>query len=70
MQLETISSSERLNEVLNQWSIWDLTPEGALTMQSLYGDMFEFMLDMSNNELFIEAVLAYEQEKDMEWRAI
>ena len=70
MQLETISSSERLNEVLNQWSIWDLTPQGSLCMQSIYGDMFYFQLDMSNRELFFEAVLAYEQEKDMEWRAI
>ena len=70
MQLETISSSERLNEVLNQWSIWDLTPQGSLRMQSIYGDMFYFQLDMSNRELFIEAVLAYEEDKDMEWRAI
>ena len=70
MQLETISSSERLNEVLNQWSIWVLTPQGSLCMQSIYGDMFYFQLDMSNRELFIKAVLAYEEDKDMEWRAI
>ena len=70
MQLETISSSERLNEVLNQWEIWDLTPQGSLCMQSIYGDMFYFQLDMSNMELFIEAVFAYEHENDMEWRAI
>ena len=70
MQLETISSSERLNEVLNQWEIWDLTPQGSLCMQSIYGDMFYFQIDMSNRELFIKTVLAYEQDKDMEWRAI
>lgn len=68
--IETISSSERLNEVLNQWEVWDLTPDGALTMQSIWGDIFDFQLDMSNRELFIKAVLAYEQDKDMEWRAI
>ena len=70
MQLETISSLERLEEVLRQWSIWDLTPQGSLCMQSIYGDMFYFQLDMGNRQLFIEAVLAYEQDKDMEWRAI
>jgi hypothetical protein len=39
-------------------------------MQSIYGDMLYFQLDMSNDKLFIEAVLAYEQDRDMEWRAI
>ena len=68
--IETISSLERLREVLNQWSVWDLTPHGILTMQSLYGDMFEYQLDMSNKELFVKTVLAYEQDKDQEWRAI
>ena len=70
MSIETISSSERLNEVLNQWEIWDLTPNGSLCMQSIYGDMEYFQIDMSNIELFVEAVLAYEQDKGMEWRAI
>ena len=71
MQIETISSPERLEEVLlNKWSICDLTPQGLLCVESRYGNMFCFQLDMSNRELFIEAVLAYEKEKDMEWRAI
>ena len=70
MQIETISSSERLNEVLNQWEIWDLTPQGSLCMQSIYGDMFYFQIDMSKSMLFVEAALAYEQDKDQEWRAI
>ena len=71
MSIETISSLERLEEVLRQWSVWDLTPHGILTMQSLYGDMFDFQLeDNGNGELFIKAALAYEQEKGMEWRAI
>lgn len=70
MQIETISSSERLNEVLNRFEVWDLTPNGSLCMQSIYGDMFYFQLDMSNNELFVKAALAYEQDKDQEWRAI
>lgn len=70
MQIETISSLEQLEIVLYQCSIWDLTPEGELCVQSIHGDMFYFQLDMNNRELFIEAVLAYEQDKDMEWRAI
>jgi hypothetical protein len=70
MQLETISSSERLNEVLNQWEVWDLTPNGSLCMQSIYGDMFYFQIDTNNHMLFVEAALAYEQDKDQEWRAI
>ena len=70
MSIETISSLERLEEVLRQWSVWDLTPHGILTMQSLYGDMFDFQIDMNNSMLFIEAALAYEQDRDMEWRAI
>ena len=69
MSIETISSLERLEEVLRQWSVWDLTPHGILTMQSLYGDMFDFQIDMNNSMLFIEAALAYEQDKDREWRA-
>ena len=69
MQLEIISSLERLNEVLNQWEVWDLTPNGSLCMQSIYGDMFYFQLDMGNRELFVKSVLAYEQDKDREWRA-
>ena len=70
MQLETISSSERLDEVLKQWSVWDFTPQGSLCMQSIDGDMFYFQIDMSNRELFIKAVIAYEEDKDMEWRTI
>ena len=70
MQIETISSSERLNELLNRFEVWDLTPNGSLCMQSIYGDMFNFQIDMNNNELFVKAALAYEQDKDMEWRAI
>ena len=70
MEIEVINSLARLEEVLKQWSVWDLTQNGILTMQSLYGDMFDFQLDMSNRQLFIEAVLAYEYDSDMEWRAI
>lgn len=70
MSIETISSLERLEEILRQWSVWDLTPHGILTMQSLYGDMFDFQLDVGNIELFTKAALAYEQDKDQEWRAI
>ena len=67
MQIETISSLERLEEVLlNKWSIWDLTPQGLLCVQSRYGNMFCFQLDMSNRQLFIKAALAYKQEKGME----
>ena len=68
--METISSSESLKEVLNQWKVWDLTPNGILTMQSLYGDMYDFQIDVNNRELFIKAVLYYEEDKNMEWRAI
>lgn len=39
-------------------------------MQSIYGDMFYFQIDMNNHMLFVEAALAYEQDKDQEWRAI
>ena len=70
MSIETISSLERLEEVLRQWSVWDLTQHGVLTMQSLYGDMFDFQIDVGNIELFTKAALAYEQDMDMEWRAI
>ena len=70
MSIEVINSLARLEEVLKQWSIWDLTPNGSLAMQSLYGDMYYFQLDMSNRQLFIEAVIAYEYDRDMEWRAI
>ena len=67
--IETISSLEQLKKVMNQWTVWDLTPSGLLTMQSIYGDLFDFQLDMSNRELFIKAVLYYEEDKNMEWRA-
>ena len=70
MENEKISSLEQLNEVLNRFEVWDLTQQGSLCMQSIYGDMFYFQLDMSNNELFVKAALAYEQDKDQEWRAI
>ena len=70
MSIETISSLERLEEILRQWSVWDLSKRGALTVQSIYGDMFEFQIDTNNKELFAKTVLAYEQDKDREWRAI
>ena len=70
MQIETISSLERLEEVLRQWSVWDLTPNGSLCMQSIYGDMFYFQLNMNNYLLFVKAALAYERDRGMEWRAI
>ena len=70
MEIEVINSLERLEEVLRQWKVWDLNPKGILTMQSLYGDMFVFQLDMSNIHLFTMAVLAYEDDVDTEWRAI
>lgn len=66
--IETISSLEQLTKVMNQWTVWDLTPSGLLTMQSIYGDLFDFQLE-SNRELFIKAVLYYEEDKNMEWRA-
>ena len=67
MNIEIISSIERLNQILDQWSGGDLTKNGLLSMQSIYGDMICFQLDMSNKELFIKSVLAYEQDKDREW---
>lgn len=69
MDTEIISSLEQLKEVLNRFEVWDLTPDGALTMQSIWGDLFEYQLDMNNNELFVRTALAYEQDKDREWRA-
>ena len=69
--IETINSLERLRDVLNKWSVWDLTPDGALTMQSIWGDMFDFQLDWSKDPIiFVDACRAYEEDKDMEWRAI
>lgn len=68
-QIEIISSLEQLKKVMDQWSVWDLTRSGLLTVQSIYGNLYDYQLDMSNRELFIKAVLYYEEDKDMEWRA-
>lgn len=69
MEVEKISSLEQLKKVMNQWSVWDLTSSGMLTVQSIYGDLFDFKIDMNNKELFVKAVLYYEEDKNMEWRA-
>lgn len=67
--MENIETIEQLKKVMNQWSVWDLTCSGMLTVQSIYGDLFDFQLDMSKKELFVKAVLYYEEDKNMEWRA-
>ena len=67
--MQTINDASSLVELLADWRIIDLTPSGELRVCSTDKDI-TFQLDMNKRELFFMSVMAYEEEYNMEWRAI